>query len=100
MIATDASHAVRTTYEGYDATHRHQTSRRTLAAVRYRIESAGQPEAFVHVQDKPLEVGDTFFHPPGESRVGLGFYKVTAVEPGVAGLDALIKADRLPASGL
>jgi hypothetical protein len=69
------------------------------AAVRYRVESGektGKP--FVHVQDTPLEAGDTFFHPPGEA--GHGFYKVTSVDQQADDFDAVIKADRLEVPGL
>jgi hypothetical protein len=65
----------------------------------YRIESAGDTdEQFVHVQDKPLKAGDTFFHPPGEA--SHGFYKVTSVGPRADDFDAVIKVDRLKSPNL
>jgi hypothetical protein len=67
--------------------------------VRYRIESSASiDEPFIHVQDKPLRVAETFFHPPKATTrraAGQGFWKVTSIEPRADDFDAIIKADRL-----
>lgn len=70
--------------------------------VRFRVEwGETSEERFIHVQTEPLEVGETFFHPPAGApgKAGHGFYKVSSVLPPTDDADAVVKAIRLETTG-